>query len=494
MAAPPPSPRRRPNGWGFEGESFPPPRALRRWLGERLGATEAGARSAVAPETIALPAPASLPELPGAVSTDAGDRLLHARGRGFTDLVRLRAGSLPAVPDAVARPADAAEVEALLQVCSREGIRAIPWGGGTSVTGGVNVQPGPEPAVTVDLERLAGLARLDERSGLATAGAGTPGPALESALARHGLTLGHFPQSWELSTVGGWVVTRASGQESLGVRPHRRPGGGPRAGGPGGPPLAAGPAGLRRRAGPAPAGPRQRGAPRRHHRGHPAREPAPGDAAGRGVPAAGLGGGPLRRPRLVQDALPLSMVRLSDAPETEVALAVGLAGKAYAPVAARLAAAARGRPRRLPAAPRRGRHPGRHPADPAPRRRGAPLQPPRGVSLGEGPGRHWLATASATPTCGTPCSTCGIATDTLETAAPWSLLPELYRSVRSALAGALPATAGGALCHVSHPTRTAPRSTSPSSSAAPGPRGGHRALGGAQARGHRGDPGRRRRP
>ena len=108
------------------------------------------------------------------------------------------------------------EVETLLAACAREGVAVVPWGGGTSVTGGVNTPPREGPVVCLDLERMSGLLRLDQRSGLATFGPGTTGPATEGALAAHSLTLGHFPQSWELSTVGGWTVTRSSGQESLG--------------------------------------------------------------------------------------------------------------------------------------------------------------------------------------------------------------------------------------------------------------------------------------
>jgi hypothetical protein len=195
MSPSPSDPRRRKlNAWGFEGESFPLPRPMRKWLERHLGKAERCA--AVDPGEIPVPAPRPLPHLPAAVSQEDADRILHARGRGFSDLVRLRTGALPALPDAVVRPGDAREVEAVLGVCSREGVRVIPFGGGTSVTGGVNTQPGPAPTVVLDLERLSGLAGIDERSGLAVFGAGT---------------LGHFPQSWELSTIGGWAATRSCG-------------------------------------------------------------------------------------------------------------------------------------------------------------------------------------------------------------------------------------------------------------------------------------------
>ena len=150
------------------------------------------------------------------LSTDPVDRLAHARGQGLPDLLRLRAGAVPAAPDAVARPADPEGVAAALRGSAAAGVRVIPWGGGTSVTGGVNVPSDGRPTLSLDLERLAGLESLDPVSRIACFGAGTRGPALEAALAPHGLTLGHLPQSWQLSTLGGWVVTRSSGQESLG--------------------------------------------------------------------------------------------------------------------------------------------------------------------------------------------------------------------------------------------------------------------------------------
>jgi alkyldihydroxyacetonephosphate synthase len=150
------------------------------------------------------------------MSQDPLDRLAHARGQGLTDLLRLRSGTVSGFPAAIARPQSDAQVEAVLRACGRTGLRVVPRGGGTSVTGGVNVIPGAAPVVILDLERLAGLEHLDDVSQLATFGAGTLGPALEAALGARGFTLGHFPQSWELSSLGGWIVTRASGQESLG--------------------------------------------------------------------------------------------------------------------------------------------------------------------------------------------------------------------------------------------------------------------------------------
>src|SRR6185295_1384282 len=120
-------------------------------------------------------------------------------------------------PDGVARPAAGEDVRELLRAAAGRGFTVIPFGGGTSVVGGVDPDPDDDrPVLTASMARLAGLRDLDARSGLATFGAGTVGPALQAALAPHGLTLGHFPQSWERSTVGGWVAARSTGQQSIG--------------------------------------------------------------------------------------------------------------------------------------------------------------------------------------------------------------------------------------------------------------------------------------
>ncbi len=140
----------------------------------------------------------------------------RARGQSFPDLVATRSGRLGAVPDAVARPADGAVSAASSTSRVPAGASVVPWGGGTSVVGGVSVRPSPDPVVTLDLGALAGVRSVDERGGLVTVGAGTTGPALADALAPYGLAIGHEPQSWELATVGGWVAARGSGLRSIG--------------------------------------------------------------------------------------------------------------------------------------------------------------------------------------------------------------------------------------------------------------------------------------
>ena len=153
----------------------------------------------------------------GRLSLDPADRIRHARGQSLPDWVATRNGRLGRVPDAIARPPDAMAVRDLFTLARDHGAVLIPYGGGTSVVGGVTPDPDDDrPVITVAMDALSGLRDLDERSGLATFGAGTLGPDLEGALEPHRLTLGHFPQSWEQATLGGWVAARSAGQQSIG--------------------------------------------------------------------------------------------------------------------------------------------------------------------------------------------------------------------------------------------------------------------------------------
>ncbi len=205
---------RRWNGWGDDAiETRLSPRALD-LLGSLVGPATPP-RDAGLDEVVAA-VPASRLAADPRLETDPLDRVMHARGQSLPDWIALRSGRLGAVPDAVARPPDAPAVADLLALAARTGAALIPYGGGTSVVGGVTVRPSDRPVVTVDLVRTAGLHALDDHSGLATFGAGTLGPAIEAALEPHGLTLGHYPQSFEGSTVGGWVATRSAGQQSRG--------------------------------------------------------------------------------------------------------------------------------------------------------------------------------------------------------------------------------------------------------------------------------------
>jgi len=152
-----------------------------------------------------------------ALRDDRQARVEHAAGRSYPDLVRLRAGDAGGAPDAVAVPTSTDQVGTLLELCARERVAVVPFGGGTSVVGGVEaVRQGHAAALTVDLRGLDRLLDVDRTSLTARLEGGMLGPAAEAALGQHGLTLGHFPQSFEFSTVGGWVATRSAGQASTG--------------------------------------------------------------------------------------------------------------------------------------------------------------------------------------------------------------------------------------------------------------------------------------
>ncbi len=224
-------------GWGPAGAPAAPeaaapdpgavlPRAARRHLTEQLGWTPR-ATPPVAVDDVRL-APSRLPEdvrtdlvaLLGEehVRTDRGSRLRRAGGKSYLDLLRRRGGDASDAPDAVAWPATTGETAALLALCGERGVVVVPFGGGTSVVGGLSgVDPDDRPSLAVDLSRMASVVDVDVASSLVTAGAGVRGPALEEALAERGLTLGHLPQSWEFATVGGYAATRSAGQASTGV-------------------------------------------------------------------------------------------------------------------------------------------------------------------------------------------------------------------------------------------------------------------------------------
>jgi alkyldihydroxyacetonephosphate synthase len=205
---------RRWNGWGDDTITYPlhegPRRFLEAWVGSGIPP-----RDAKLEDVVACVPPSGLPAHT-LVSAEPADRLGHARGQSLPDWIALRSGQGLTFPDGVAYPTTDAEVRELIHYAGHAGARLIPYGGGTSVVGHINALPGDAPILTVDLSRLNRLRRWDETSQLATFGAGIIGPDLEAQLRARGCTLGHFPQSFELSTLGGWIVTRSSGQQSLG--------------------------------------------------------------------------------------------------------------------------------------------------------------------------------------------------------------------------------------------------------------------------------------
>ena len=233
--------RRKHWGWGFEdqqptlAEVGEAAAGLATHLRPALGDIALGevVESPVALEAIELPgprvvAPASLADI---CATDDHARATHALGKSYTDVVAGFRGRFAHPPDFVAHPRDESDVERLLEWCSAERVAAIPYGGGTSVVGGVTPdvdgRPVTDPtdaaaagvtaattyngAVSIDLSALDRVLEVDPVSRAALIQAGVSGPELERQLAEHGLTLRHFPQSFELSTLGGWIATRAAG-------------------------------------------------------------------------------------------------------------------------------------------------------------------------------------------------------------------------------------------------------------------------------------------
>ncbi len=200
-------------GWGYE-EKQPSGRRLEalRDRAEALTGTRPEP-APPAPPRIRAPrrsAPAEWTELLG---PGDDDRARHTYGKGYRDLVRAHAGDFSRAPDFVLYPRHEADVAAILAVAQREQIAVIPFGGGTSVVSGVEPQVGPRygAVASLDLSRLDRVVSVDPISRTARIQAGIFGPALESQLGSHGLTLRHFPQSFEFSTLGGWLATRAGG-------------------------------------------------------------------------------------------------------------------------------------------------------------------------------------------------------------------------------------------------------------------------------------------
>ncbi len=205
---------RRWNGWGDDGTSMELGEGARAMLAQRLGPGLPG-QDASRDAILAQVPPSRLPGAHAAIQTDAGLRFSMALGESFADWIRKRFGALPPVPDGVAFPESSEQVRELLALAQANNWMVIPFAGGTSVAGHLDCPISARPILSINLGRLNRLLHLDTQSQLATFGAGTPGPQVEAQLRAHGYTLGHFPQSFEYSTVGGWVVTRSSGQQSL---------------------------------------------------------------------------------------------------------------------------------------------------------------------------------------------------------------------------------------------------------------------------------------
>ncbi|MFF8833390.1 FAD-binding oxidoreductase [Streptomyces sp. NPDC015131] len=211
------------SGWGDPAKAAPLPESVTGLLRDLLGVTpRAGGPAAL--DDIEVPESPLAPEAhralagaladPGALVTDAETRVRHTRGKSTPDLLRIRAGEVDDIPAAVLLPASHDEVLAVLRVCAEHQVGAVPFGGGTSVVGGL--APERTVFVALDLRRMDALLDLDEVSRTATLQPGLRAPAAEALLNARGYTLGHFPQSFEWATVGGFAAARSSGQASAG--------------------------------------------------------------------------------------------------------------------------------------------------------------------------------------------------------------------------------------------------------------------------------------
>jgi len=201
-------------GWGYEDQA-PSRKELGEaaaGIGERLG-FGGEVEEAVPLEAVEVRAPRlKVPAAFGDLFTDEKyDRVSRALGKAYRDVVRGFRGEFENPPDLVALPREESEIETVLSWCESEGAAVIPFGGGTSVVGGVEGRLGERPFVALDLRRLDRVLEVDAESLAARIQAGATGPGLEDQLREHGLTLRHFPQSFEYATLGGWIATRAGG-------------------------------------------------------------------------------------------------------------------------------------------------------------------------------------------------------------------------------------------------------------------------------------------
>jgi alkyldihydroxyacetonephosphate synthase len=445
-------------GWGDEAHALPLPATAEELLRSELG-VPAVPSPRVALEDVRLPdsglpaqARERLVEVVGAghVLDDRETRVTHAAGKSYPDLVRVRSGDGSSAPDAVVLPGSRDEVRGVLRACAEAHVAVVPFGGGTSVVGGVEpVRDGHTAAVSLDLRRLDRVLDLDRASLTATFEPGLLGPELEARLGRAGLTLGHFPQSFEFSTVGGWVATRSAGQASTGYGRIDELVEGLTCVAPAGevearsqPASAAGPCLREVLVGSegvlgviCSATLRVRQAPEaRRYDGWSFRSFAEGIEAFRVMEQA--------------DASP-DVARLSDEEETRVSLMLassGGTGERLGRTYLRLRGHGGGC---LAIAGYEGEE------DEVERRRlraSAMLRAGGGLFLGQRPGRAWARTRYAAPYLRDELLDRGVLAETLETATTWSGLEQLYRAVAGALRDALGdrGTPPLVMCHVSH--------------------------------------------
>ena len=377
-------------------------------------------------------------------------RVLHAAGKGYPDLVRMRAGEPEGAPDAVLYPSDHEQLRAVLALCGRSSLAVVPFGGGTSVVGGVAPLRGEHSGVVaLDMARMGEVLELDRDSATVTVQGGMRAPALERHLAARGLTLGHFPQSFEYVSLGGCAATRSAGQASTGYGSIEKLVLGLRVAAPkcdielpAVPASAAGP-GLRQLlvGSEGTLGVISEVALRVR--------PAPTERIYEGVFFEDFLAGTQALRTLAREHVLPDVTRLSDEQETRMSLALagtgglkGRLGRAY--LSARGYAGGC-----LAIVGVEG-----SPADVA-NRRGRALELARssgGLAVGRSPGAAWRHSRFAGPYLRDELLTLGVMVETLETATQWSNIARLHRQVADAIARALEShgTPGLVMCHVSH--------------------------------------------
>jgi alkyldihydroxyacetonephosphate synthase len=444
-------------GWGDESHRGGLPAHALAFLRERVGVA-ARPCPPVALANVRLPEPSipaaaveSLRAIVGAehVHNDHRERVLHAAGKGYPDLVRLRAGEPEGAPDAIVLPGDRGQLRAVLEACARSSVAVVPFGGGTSVVGGVApVRGGQHAVIALDTRRLGGVLDLDRESLTVTVQSGIRGPALEEHLSRRGLTLGHFPQSFEFVSLGGCAATRSAGQASSGYGSIEKMITGLRLCAPAGeievPPVPASAAGPELRAllvgSEGTLGVITELSLRARM--------APAEKLYEGVFFENFSAGVQALRSLAQQRALPDVARLSDEEETRMSLA--LAGD--------------GAKERLGRAYLRLRGYGggclailgfEGPAGEASARRRRAITLARaagGLFLGSSPGEAWRRSRFHAPYLRDELLTHGVMVETLETATRWSNLIHLRAAVERAIAEALRTrgTPGLVMCHVSH--------------------------------------------
>src|SRR6185436_16067921 len=213
------------NAWGDPAEAKPLSEGIRSLLEQAVGLEKSSTAELEAeqvrlrPSTLSPADREGLAEIVGTAYCGIDDRarLLRAGGKSTLDLLRRKDSGIQDAPDAVLLPGDDEQVAEVLRYCAEHSIAVVPFGGGTSVVGGLDPIRGDFKAViSLDLRRLDQLHALDEVSGEAELGAGLTGPEAERLLGDRGYSLGHFPQSFQFATIGGFAATRSSGQDSAG--------------------------------------------------------------------------------------------------------------------------------------------------------------------------------------------------------------------------------------------------------------------------------------